>query len=348
MIYLIIGDKQFSSWSMRASIILKEKKIDYKEIIAGLDWPIKFTDKGLIPINEKDDYDLPEEPASGCACQLTQLLKIDPTNLLMGSISELLPRVPILIDTNTKAVITDVLAIHEYLEENFPNSVSLLGDDITVRSEIRSFSSHIHADLLPLMSGMSYSNSFRTKKMRIISEEALEQLKDTLNLVEKLLKRENYTGDYLFGNFSLADCMFSPIAQQINGWNIEVKSPIVKNYINLLLERQSIKHYLFEANEPYRLLEESEENSPSWIARHYRYWSDIKMLHDSQRSVYHVLENEVSSALFEQAYSGKNLDELTWYMQTEFELDESTAKRDIKDFFESIHPNKKVLNQLSL
>jgi glutathione S-transferase len=349
MLTLIIGDKQFSSWSMRASIILRERKIPYREIIAGLDWPIKFTKNGIIPIKDKDDYDLPKEPASGCGCQITQLLNIDDTQLIENSIVEHLPRVPILIDPETGAVICDVLAISEYLEENFKDYPSLLSDDIVKRSDIRVFSSHIHADLLPLMSGMSYANSFRKNNQKEIPNDALEQLKETLELLENTLARKKakgWTGEFLFGDFSLADAMFAPIAQQIRGWNIKVTNNEVNNYLDSLLNRESIKLYLEEAKQPYKLLEEAKENSPTWIARHYRIWEEIRMIHNCENDVYHILEDDVGLLFFNLAFKGYSKEEIAKTVLNEYDVDEKTILKDIEDFFNKIHPNRVVENSL--
>lgn len=351
MLTLIIGDKQFSSWSMRASIILKEKKVPYQEIVAGLDWPIKFTENGLIPINTKDEYDLPKEPASGCGCQITQLLKIDKTQLLKNSIVEHLPRVPILIDTETDVVISDVLAISEYLEENFKENPTLLSDDIVKRSDIRVFSSHIHADLLPLMSGMSYANSFRDNSQKTISEEVLEQLQETLQLLELTLerkKKKNWIGSFLFGEFSLADAMFSPIAQQIRGWNINIPNKEVENYIKLLLNRETVKSYLNEAEKPYELLRQAEKNSPTWIARHYRFWTEINMIHNCEKDVYHIIENSVGVLMFNLASKGYSRDEIATKIINEFNIEKYTVLEDIDNFFSQIHPDKIIENNLKL
>ncbi|TYR81906.1 glutathione S-transferase family protein [Priestia megaterium] len=336
---------------MRASIILKEKKVPYQEVVAGLDWPIKFTDNGLIPINAKDEYDLPKEPASGCGCQVTQLLKLDSTKLLRNSIVEHLPRVPILIDSDTGAVICDVLSISEYLEEEFTEYTSLLSDDIIKRSDIRVFSSHIHADLLPLMSGMSYANSFRKNDKHSISEETNEQLHETLDLLESTLKRKvkkGWNGKFLFGNFSLADAMFSPMAQQIRGWNIEVESEDVNAYLDAVLSRESVKMYLNEAREPYILLNETVKDSPAWIARHYRFWPEINMIHNCEKDVFHIIENEVGLSLFNLAFKGYTRDDIANTIAKDYNVEKDILLEDIDSFFTNIHPNKNVENNLNV
>lgn len=350
MLTLVIGDKQFSSWSMRASIILMEKKMPYREVIAGLDWPIKFTKNGVVPIHAKEEYELPKEPASGCGCQITQLLNLDDTGLIKGSIVEHLPRVPTLIDTNTKVVICDVLAINEYLEENYKGYSTLLSENPVKRNDIRVFSSHIHADLLPLMSGISYANSFRKNETMNFTEEVEIQINETLLLIEKTLKRKNqknWKGEFLFGEFSLADAMFSPIAQQLNGWKIAINNIEVKSYINALLNRDTIKSYLKEARKPYDLIQETVLNSPAWITRHYRYWPEINMIHNPENNIYHILDT-IGKLLFEYAYLGSTKIEIASKIIKEYDVSQEAVLQDIEEFFEKIHPNREIDNTLKI
>ncbi|EGQ2920352.1 glutathione S-transferase, partial [Staphylococcus pseudintermedius] len=115
MIKLYGGDKQFSSWSMRAYILLEESKIDYSYKMIGLDWPVKYHENGDIEIiTGENDYEIPKEPASGCGCQLTQILKNDSTALIQNSFTKFLPRVPILVDTTNEVVISDILVMEQY------------------------------------------------------------------------------------------------------------------------------------------------------------------------------------------------------------------------------------------
>ncbi|HCT0479730.1 thioredoxin domain-containing protein [Staphylococcus pseudintermedius] len=61
MIKLYGGDKQFSSWSMRAYILLEESKIDYSYKMIGLDWPVKYHENGDIEIiTGENDYEIPK------------------------------------------------------------------------------------------------------------------------------------------------------------------------------------------------------------------------------------------------------------------------------------------------
>ncbi|WP_368909330.1 PqqD family protein [Staphylococcus hominis] len=56
-----------------------------------------------------------------------------------------------------------------------------------IKYEILTFCSHINADLLPLMSKMSFSNSFRSPNKKDIGEIGITQLNETLSLLDNIL-----------------------------------------------------------------------------------------------------------------------------------------------------------------
>lgn len=337
MIKLYGGDKQFSSWSMRAFILLEESKIDYEYTLIGLDWPVKYHTDGRIEIlTGENDYDIPEEPASGCACQLTQIIINDSTNLIKKSFTELLPRVPILVDTEKEVVISDILVMEDYLRNNY--GVNLLSNIIKTKYEILTFCSHIHADLLPLMSEMSYSNSFRNPNKKDIGGSGITQLNETLMLIESILSK--YEKRFLFENrITFADIMFAPIAQQIQGWKINIGNTRVENYISLLLNHHSIKNYILDAQQFYINIEKAKKDSPKWIVSHYRYHPKLKMLNNPKYDVYHILDNDISELLYNLALKNKSKAEIVDFITDKFQIDKEIVTRDVEEFFEKIHPN---------
>ena len=236
-------------------------------------------------------------------------------------------------------------------EENYKEFDSLLSKDLIKRNDIRVFSSHIHADLLPLMSGISYSHSFRNPDFTLHKqdEETVSQIHETLVLLENTLKRKRdrgWNGDFLFGDFSLADAMFAPIAQQFKGWKIEVSNQEVSNYLDNIVNRGTIYKYLQEARKPYVLLANAEEGSPSWIVLHYRYLPEFDMIHNINTSVYHILD-ENGKRLFELALEGSSLEEIVTFIKNEYDIDSNVARRDVLEFFETIHPSNIVENDFS-
>jgi len=345
MIKIYGGDKQFSSWSMRAIILLEESGVEFDYKMIGLDWPVKYLDNNKIEIiTQESGYDLPEEPASGCGCQLTQLLKEDDTGLIKSSFTNYLPRVPVFIDTENGVVISDILAMERYLYEQY--NINLLHKNIKRKYEILTYCSHIHADLLPLMSGMSFSNSFRNIDKSEISEEAFIQLNEEIDLLDNILN--TYNSDYLFSeNISFADIMFSPLAQAIRGWNIEIKSKNLDSYLTRILNHSSIKKYLTEANIFYDNINNSKVNSPKWIVSHYRYHEGLKMLNNPKYDIYHILDNVIAEKIYHLSKENKSTDDIVSILTKEYDADSEEIKRDVMDFFDLIHPNKMYTTALS-
>lgn len=344
MIILYGGDKQFSSWSMRAYILLAESNLNFEYKMIGLDWPVKYHEDGSIEIlTGEDDFEIPEEPASGCGCQFTQIVNNDTTNLIKNSFTKYLPRVPILVDTDNDVVVSDVLAMEDYLRNKY--NVNLLSDNIKNSYEILNFCSHIHADILPLMSEMSYSNSFRNPNPNDIGEKGKVQLRETLDLIGNTLN--HYKGSYLFGNqITFADIMFAPIAQQFYGWNIVIDNIKVKDYIRNILNHPSIKRYLDEAKEFYNNINNSIVNSPKWIVSHYRYHPTLKMLNNPKYDIYHILDNDISEILYELSIENYSVGEIIEHLSNQFQVDKNLIRDDINEFFKKIHPNTMYKDKL--
>ena len=107
---LVIGNKNYSSWSMRPWLAMRASRIDFEEIFVPL-----YTD-------DKADKD--------------RILSFSPAG-----------KVPVLIDGDV--TVWDSLAIIEYLAERFPQA-KLWPDDRAARAHARSISAEMHSGFLPL------------------------------------------------------------------------------------------------------------------------------------------------------------------------------------------------------
>ena len=110
MLKLVIGNKNYSSWSMRPWLALRANNIAFEEI--------------FIPLYTSN--------------------KVDKERILGFSHSG---KVPALIDGDV--TVWDSLAIIEYLAEKFPES-RLWPEDRAARAHARSFSAEIHSGFMPL------------------------------------------------------------------------------------------------------------------------------------------------------------------------------------------------------
>lgn len=333
---LYVGDRNFSSWSMRAIIALREMGVNFKEVLIPLDWPVKYENGNILGIPE---YNIPPEPASGCGCEPSHIERYDSTGLIGKSYSKLVPRVPILVDENSGAVISDSLAIAEYIEEYNLGRNKIFGSSIKDRAEIKSFCYHIHGDYLPLMSGMSYSKSFYVSDADMPSVEAICQIDNLCRVIEGLLTQSGSPRFFLFGAFSLADVMLAPIAQSVRGWGYKVPQT-VELYFEMLLSRNSVAKYIKEAWEPYERIRRYEHGSPAWVAAHYRYSKELSLIHNWRTDIYHKLENASAVDFFEEAVKGKGVSEIALDVATKFSVDMNLVLSDVLSFFDCISPEK--------
>jgi len=117
MLKLIVGNKNYSSWSMRAWVLLKQAEIPFEEVM------LRF-----------DAFDA-SSAFKKAICQLT------PTG-----------KVPLLLDDDL--AIWDTLAIAEYLAEQFPDK-HLWPQDRAARARARSVCAEMHAGFSGLRSDVA-------------------------------------------------------------------------------------------------------------------------------------------------------------------------------------------------
>jgi len=114
MIKLYIGNKNYSSWSMRPWVLLKQAGIDFEEVM------VRF-----------DSFDSQSQFK-------TTLSKLSPTG-----------KVPLLVDGDL--AVWDTLAIAEYVAEEFPN-LQLWPADKAARARARSVCAEMHSGFTGLRS----------------------------------------------------------------------------------------------------------------------------------------------------------------------------------------------------
>ncbi|MEV7506093.1 glutathione S-transferase family protein [Streptomyces sp. NPDC093018] len=325
---LLTGDRHFSSWSMRGRIILAEKCLDFDELVIELDWPMEY--------EPSMSY---REAGGGCSAPAERIRRIEHTGRWDASLAGRLSRVPTLIDDRTGAVASDAIAIAEYLEEEYQNSPRLLGGQTRVRTDIRNFALHVHADLGPLLHDASYAKSLRTRLPGEPSRHSREQAEWIAENVAWCL--EESSGLFLFGDFSLADAMLAPIVQQITRWEL-VAEPLprrVREYFDRILTRPSVARHLDEARQPYREIASHPPGSPAWIAAHYRVHENATIINNWQTDMYHELSNQSARTIFSLARQGVGQDEIASSYSKLSGIPREVALEQIADLFSSLHPS---------
>jgi len=346
--FLFIGDKMLSSWSMRARIIMAEFGAPATEILVPLDFHVNCSEfEGRVDFRHVD-LDRPE-PATGCVCEVSQLVRADPTGLIRDSVFAATGRgrVPVLVDERERVVLYDVLAMHDYLVEA-SGTDPLLPKERSARFEARGFAHHVAADLLAVQEQLSYPLSFRNVNADLLDASVCAQAEEFLEELEWLCSRTGRAG-FLFGEFSIADVMVAPIAQSIRGWKIDTSGvPRARQYLERVLERPSVAQHLREAEEYYLAPGLYREDTPAWVAHHYRFHLEFRLIHNVRTNICHKLENEVAMRLYSLAREGRSLRDIAQDVAEAYEIDVDRACRDAEQFFEAISPRRDPLHADSL
>jgi len=178
---LHIGNKNYSSWSMRPWLALKWGGIPFEE--------------HLIPLGG---------PGYGQA-KIEAVLAVSPSG-----------RVPALHVSG--AVINDSLAICEWAAEQAP---SLWPSDPVVRAQARSAAAEMHAGFAAIRNAFSMNLRRRMTQAPPISAEVRAELERLFALWGGLRARFGGEGAFLFGQRTIADAMYAPVATRLRTYNIE-------------------------------------------------------------------------------------------------------------------------------
>jgi glutathione S-transferase len=168
---LIIGNKAYSSWSLRGWLAAKQSGLHFDEIIVPL-----FAD-GWEERKREDDL----APSSG--------------------------KVPTLWDG--EAVVWDSLAIIDYLADKVGRDRFWPKDEVA-RGMARSMAAEMHAGYTALRREFPM-NTRKTFRDVTISEETRKDAVRILQIWAEARSRFGKDGPYLFGTFSAADIMFAPV-----------------------------------------------------------------------------------------------------------------------------------------
>ena len=225
MLTLFIGNKNYSSWSMRPWVLLRQSGIAFHEQL------IRF-----------DSF----EGDSGFK---TAVEKISPAG-----------RVPVLRDGDF--MVWDTLAIAEYLAEKFPEHV-LWPPEPRARARARSICAEMHAGFGALRSNcpMNIEAALPEAGQLIWRDKPVlrQDLARIVAMWSALL--EQYGGPMLFGAFSIADAYFAPVCMRLKTYALPVP-PAISAYVQRVCELPGVAAWIegalaerdfLDFEEPYRL-----------------------------------------------------------------------------------------------
>jgi glutathione S-transferase len=182
MLKLIIGNKAYSSWSLRGWLAVRQSGLPFEEITVPMfdeDWDKR---------RAGDEF----APSGG--------------------------KVPILWDDKT--VIWDSLAIVEWLADRTDRARFWPTDDVA-RGMARSMAAEMHSSYATLRReyGMNVRKRFPPRE---ISEDARAEIVRILELWAQARARHGSGGPYLFGTFGAVDIMFAPVVTRFVTYSVPV------------------------------------------------------------------------------------------------------------------------------
>jgi glutathione S-transferase len=225
MLKLYIGNKNYSSWSMRPWVLLTQAQIAFEEVVVRFD--------GFTP-----DSNFKQT-----------LQAITPSG-----------KVPVLLDG--ELVVWDTLAIPEYVAEKFPEK-KLWPQSIGERALARSLCAEMHAGFMGLRSNCPMNiEASLPEQGAIIWRDKPAVRSDVERIVEMWTQLlEAHGGPMLFGDFSVVDAYYAPVCMRLKTYALPVPATI-KAYIERVTSLPGVKawidaalkeHDFLDFEEPYRL-----------------------------------------------------------------------------------------------
>jgi glutathione S-transferase len=224
MLKLFIGNKNYSSWSMRPWVLAKQAGIPFQEV--------------MIPFGTMA-ADSPFKQS---------ILKVNPAG-----------RVPALEDDGL--VVWDTLAIAEYLAEKFPDK-RLWPQDVKARARARSVCAEMHSGFSALRSHCPMNIEASLSHIGVLvwrDQPAVRaDVQRIIAMWSELL--EQHKGPMLFGEFSIADAYFAPVCMRIKNYGLPVPGHVT-DYVRRVCALPGVAAWVEDAlkehdfvvvDEPYR------------------------------------------------------------------------------------------------
>ena len=222
---LYIGNKNYSSWSMRPWVLMRQAGIAFDEVKLRFD---AFTPDSAFK---------------------RAILAVTPTG-----------RVPVLVDDDGFAI-WDTLAIAETLAERFPDRL-LWPAEAHARARARSLCAEMHSGFGALRSHcpMNIEAALPERGARVLAEQAgvaADLARITAMWTDALATSG---GPFLFGAFGIADAYFAPVAARLRTYALPVP-PVVAAYVERLWASEGVSAWVRDAQaeqdflafeEPYR------------------------------------------------------------------------------------------------
>ena len=201
---LVVGTRSWSSWSLRPYVALRATGAAFDTVD--------------IRLRQKDAPTTRE-----------QILNFSPAG-----------KVPVLkIEENGRALtVWDSLAICEAIAERHPEA-GLWPEDAAPRAVARSYAAEMHSGFPDLRDQLSMDFA-RKKPTPELRDETRAQIARILEAWQSALAI--YKGEFLFGNLSVADCMYAPVVSRFETYGVDVPGG-VRAYMNRVMALAAMREW---------------------------------------------------------------------------------------------------------
>ncbi len=216
---LIIGNKNYSSWSLRGWLAAKQSGIGFEELtvhIDGDDWQAMKREGGEF------------QPSAG--------------------------KVPVLWDG--EVVVWDSLAILEYLADKVGRDRFWPKDD-DARAMARSMVAEMHSSYIPLRHQCPMNIRRRVEDAKI-GDDARADILRILTLWAEARARFGKGGPFLFGAFSAADIFYAPVVSRFITYGVPVPGFAVA-YMQAVWEHEWLQDWIEAAEAEDWVIEQAEK-----------------------------------------------------------------------------------------
>lgn len=204
---VILGSKNYSSWSLRAYLAVRATKMPFEEIV--------------IPLFQ--------------AATKAEILKYSPAG-----------KVPVLQIYEHKHVSTvwDSLAICETLAERHPQA-QMWPVNANKRMQARAYAAEMHSgfpdvrDQLPM-------DFARKHPLPVLREETKAQIARIVEAWTAALTQNDHIGTFLFGSYSIADILYAPVVSRFVTYDVDVPY-LIKDYCARIMDLAAMQDWMVAA-----------------------------------------------------------------------------------------------------
>ena len=204
---LVIGNRNYSSWSLRPWLAMKMAGVSFDEI--------------RIPLGQPDTK--------------ANILRHSPTG-----------KVPCLIEAAGRLTVWDSLAICEYVNEAYADG-RLWPEERAARARARAVAAEMHSGFAALRTHMSMDIRARRLERgaaALARDDVAADVARIRALWSNALAASN--GAYLFGAFSIADAFFAPVVMRFITYGVEL-TPALAEYRDRIAGLEPMQQWIAAA-----------------------------------------------------------------------------------------------------